>query len=354
MVFDFTGDISPDHPSDINLFALQKSCLDRLLAFADSARLRPIAVNAAITALSRATAQREPHAICLSLHPDGADLVFKDAAGLQQLKHIASAALPRLISELRRTAISHASADRQKLVLWAHRTLDANETSAIAQAAASPVIPGDIHWLDPSAPESLTSSAAAPLALLDASRHGRLCPDFLAPKITAPRARAVSAKFTALAAALAAILLVALAAFANIARLQHNIAAARAQLDALAPELQTARPFASQMQFAKTFQPAQAINLNCLKDLTLAIPQDSQTYLTSFTFEAGRKGTCAGHSASEQDVLDVLDKLSSTGRFTGLSRRLSTQHKGNTADILFDVSFTYAPPNAASGMKPAS
>jgi hypothetical protein len=108
------------------------------------------------------------------------------------------------------------------------------------------------------------------------------------------------------------------------------------------------------MQFAKTFQPAQAINLTCLKDLTLAIPEDSQTYLTAFTLEAGLKGTCAGHFPSEQDVLDLLDKLNATGRFASLSRRLSAQPKGSVADILFDISFTYAPTTDPSGVKPPS
>jgi hypothetical protein len=86
-----------------------------------------------------------------------------------------------------------------------------------------------------------------------------------------------------------------------------------------------------------------------LKDLTVSIPQQSQTYLTSFMLGADMKGVCVGHSGSEQDALDLLDKLNATGRFTGLNRKLDARPKGKLADVLFTISFTYLPDKVTAG-----
>jgi hypothetical protein len=346
MVFDFSGQTSRDQPSTLNLIGLQRTYLDRLLSFADAAGLKPFAVHATIAALAAATLAHARDAICLSVRCDGAEMSMDDGSNVRLLKHMApTGALPRLIAELRRNTVANPSAAansrQRKLVLWDDCGLDGVGAAAIGQAAGMAVVPGDVRWLD-GMPAS--QNGASPLALLLPLRNGhRLAPDFLRPRIKTPRRRMLSPGASAICAAIAAALIVAIAGYADILHLQSQIAASRHQLDALAPQLETARPFTSQMQFARTFVRGESSYLTCLKDLTVSVPQEGQTYLTSFVLEADMKGACIGHSGSDQDVLDLLDKLNSTGRFTGLSRRLSARPKGNSADVLFNISFTYVP-----------
>ena len=346
MVFDFSGETSTERASKVNLFGLQQNYLARLVAFAEAAGLKPIAVNATITALAAATIPYVRDAICLSVCGDGAELAGCDGNSAPLLKHVSpSAALPRLITELRRHAITSSSSSNPartpKLVLWDGCGLDGDARAAIGQAANMAIVPGDVHWLDDSA---TSFSGGAPLALLLPARNGqRLSPDFLHPRITPVKERSLSVRTKAICAAVAALLLVALIASADVMHIQRQIAATRAELDSLGPKLATARPFASQMQFVKTFVPGEASYLKCLKDLTVSIPQGGQTYLTSFVLENDMKGACIGHSGSDQDVLDLLDKLNATGRFAGLNRKLDSRAKGNLADVLFTINFSYSP-----------
>jgi hypothetical protein len=346
MAFDFAGETSAERASTVNLFGLQQNYLARLVAFAESAGLKPIAVNATIAALAAATISHVRDAICLSVCNDGVELAICDGASAPLLKHVApSSAIPRLITELRRHAAGSPSSNNQpgqrKLVLWDGCGLDDDAKAAIGQAANTAIIPGDVRWLDASAS---ASDAGAPLALLLPARKGqRLSPDFLHPRIVPAKERSLSTRTMAICAGIAAVLLVALIGWVDVLHIQRQITASRGELDSLAPQLAIARPFASQMQFVKTFQPGQTSYLKCLKDLTISIPQGGQTYLTSFVLENDMKGACVGHSGSDQDVLDLLDKLNATGRFAGLNRKLDSRAKGNLADVLFTINFSYAP-----------
>jgi hypothetical protein len=362
MAFDFAGETSTERATVVNLIGLQRTYLARILEFAEVAGLTPIAVNATNAALAAATFPHVDGAICMSIRGGVAELALRDGSSTLVLKHLASStAQPRLLAELRRYAVAKSSesdaaglgsgtdsgADagsergQRKLVLWDDPGLDRDTTAAIAQASGMAIVPGKIRWLDSMA---AASAGGAPLALLLPARAGqRLSPDFLHPRITAPNRRALSSPVMAIGAAVAAVLIVAIGAYADVLHIQHQIAATRSDLDGLAPSLATARPFVSQMQFVKTFQPGQSNYLKCLKDLTVSLPEQGQTYLTSFVLEADMKGACIGHSGSEQDVLDLLDKLNANGRFTGLNRKLDARPKGNAADVLFTISFNYAP-----------
>jgi hypothetical protein len=346
MVFDYAGESNRDHPTAVNLIGLQRTYLTQILAFADAARLKPIAIAPTIIALAEATRSHAPDAICLSIRTDGAELAIEDASDVQLLKHIASTpALPKLIAELKRNTISTASTPpnsiRRRLVLWDDPALDHQSGESISQALGIPLIRGDVRWLE-HAPATPTS--AAPLALIWAAHNKkRLTPNFRASRIKPLANRRLSRPAAAICAALAAMLIVALAGYTDLLHIQHEIDSSRDQLAQLQPQLEIARPFASQMQFVKTFQPGRSNYLQCLKDLTLSIPQDSKTYLTGFTLKASMKGTCVGHSNSDQDVLDLLDKLSATGRFSSLNRQLDAHSKGNLADVLFTINFTYVP-----------
>jgi len=356
MVFDFAGETSSERATTVNLIGLQRNYLDRLLAFVRTAGLKPIAVHATISALAAATSPHVNDAICLSVRCDGAELALDDGSSAPLFKHVAStAALPRLLTELRRHAVANASATNRsgtdqslrKLVLWNDSGLDGDAVSAISQATNMDVVSGKIRWLDGAA---AASTGGAPLALLLPMRQGqRLAPDFLRPRIKAPKRRALTGPTAAICAAVAAVLIIVMVGYGDVLHIQGQIASTRDQLDALGPQLETARPFAIQMQFAKTFQPGQLSYLRCLKDLTVSIPQQSQTYLTSFMLGADMKGVCVGHSGSEQDALDLLDKLNATGRFTRLNRKLDARPKGKLADVLFTISFTYLPDKLTAG-----
>ena len=69
------------------------------------------------------------------------------------------------------------------------------------------------------------------------------------------------------------------------------------------------------------------------------LPAEGQTYLTSFHLGASMKGEFAGRSQSDQDVLNLMDKLNAGGHFADLRRKLDA--RGNGTEVLFSVTFRY-------------
>jgi hypothetical protein len=120
MVFDYAGESNRDHPTAVNLVGLQRTYLTQILAFADAARLKPIAIHPTIFALAEATRSHAPDAICLSVRTDGAELAIKDASDVHLLRHVTSTpALPKLIAELKRNTIPSAAGSSSGMIpLW--------------------------------------------------------------------------------------------------------------------------------------------------------------------------------------------------------------------------------------------
>src|ERR1700722_18398722 len=87
----------------------------------------------------------------------------------------------------------------------------------------------------------------------------------------------------------------------------------------------TARRFVANTQFAETFQSHTPRCVACLRDLTTAVAQDSQTYFTSFTLRGDTTGEIAGRSDSERSVLNLIDKLKAGGQFTNVNLRMDTR-----------------------------
>jgi len=53
------------------------------------------------------------------------------------------------------------------------------------------------------------------------------------------------------------------------------------------------------------------------------------------------RGEITGRSPNNQEVLNLMDRLSSGGRFKDLKRKLEA--KGSGPEIAFTVTFTYVP-----------
>ena len=87
--------------------------------------------------------------------------------------------------------------------------------------------------------------------------------------------------------------------------------------------------------------PEIASDYAAIRDLTLMLPPEGQTYLTSFHLGANMKGEFAGRSQSDQDVLNLLEKLNAGGHFADLRRKLDA--RGNGTEVLFSVTFRYLP-----------
>jgi hypothetical protein len=236
-----------------------------------------------------------------------------------------------------------AGGSSRRLVVWDETGADDEALSGIGEAIGLPAVRGDVRSLAVLDPASARgASKATPVALaapLVAGRRPEI--DFLHPRIAPPKVQHRSRRTGLIAAGAAGVVLVGALMYADLAKIERQVTSADDEIKRLDPAYKLARPFVNDMQFAEAFQGKRSIYLTCLADATAALPADGQTYLTSFNLHANMKGEFIGRSANAQDILGLLDKLNTGGRFTELKRRLDA--RGTGPETTFFVTFTYVP-----------
>jgi hypothetical protein len=359
MVFDYLGHSDEREASNVLLVGLQQRWIDRLLAIARGAGLKPSAITPAAVELGSATSLHVSHSLVLSLGIEGAELVAQDGKQTTFVRYIgAGNAVQPLLAELRRVAATNpvefdlASADvklpaeaksppdaksspeakppyelashgraARSLVLWDDAGTDAGFVEALRAGAGMPLIEANPSWVDIAAsdqPEKRKGLTAVALTL--AARTGeKPVIDFLHSRLHAPREQRFSRRTQYIAIVAAVVLLLGLAGLLNILNIERQISATDSELATLQPALSTAKPFVANMQFMESYEQVKPKYLACLVDLTNAVAPDAQTTFTGFNLQSTMRGEVVGKSDSEQTVLNFRDKLSAGGRFTEIN-----------------------------------
>jgi hypothetical protein len=120
-----------------------------------------------------------------------------------------------------------------------------------------------------------------------------------------------------LAAAAAGLLVVLLAAWAylDLSGRRAELAGMEERLKGYGARVKTAEATVARVSYAQRWHDATPTTVACLSDLTSLIPEDGQTFLTSFTLNDELRGAFGGRSTSESNVLALLDRLGASGRF---------------------------------------
>jgi len=356
MAIDYDGECSLTDSSNLLLLGLQQRWMDRLSAIAKAVKLKIIAVTPSASAIAAATAAQANPALVLSLHMGNAELMVQSGGHARSLRHIGPAAnTPAILAELRRASAAN-SMHGGSLVLWDDANAGAAFIETLRGAINIPVVLADRQWVDVSG-EVQTGLPAIALTL--AERNGKTPGvDFLHPKLKAPRQKNPRRRAYWIASTAAAIVLAVLICLGNLAELEAQVADADSQLQLLQPAVAKAQSFVANTEYAATFQPKSPRCLACIRDLTVALGEDSKIYFTNFDLRmqdrptSGNrtilvnemKGQVFGRSDSSQSVLDLLDKLSGEKRFADLNCRLDPPRKAASGnEVSFILTFGYIP-----------
>src|SRR5205823_1577370 len=165
---------------------------------------------------------------------------------------------------------------------------------------------------------------------------GKLEVNFLHPKVKRVKPTPARRKTLWISAAAAVVALAVGGMYFDLVRLQAQVTRSDEDLKLMDGPFKIAKPFVTNLEFAESFQGSKPPRyLACVRDLTLMLPAEGQTYLTSFHLGASMKGEFAGRSQSDQDVLNLMDKLNAGGHFADLRRKLDA--RGNGTEVLFSV-----------------
>ena len=369
LVLDYAGAVDPQKAKNVLLVTLLRQHLERVEQVAKAAGIRLLAITSSTLALSSFALVDAPEArIFLSLATEGAEIVFLEDGAPRLLRHLPLKVLstedggePRSIgvaalsSEVRRAMTQlpkrNGSPSAQALILW----------DGIGLGSETPGALGERLEVEVQSCERLTARGfpqaqnlqsetkrfgpAVALAFSGARRE-LLGVDFLHSRCFSPKKIRLGRRAVWAGAAAAALLAVGVFLFLDL----EDRAAELGRLNELAggvPVVQdrvdlhhVPEGVAEKVSFVMGWYEERPPFLECLKQVTLAFPEEGAVWATSFTASENRKGSLSGKAVDQKSILSVLDRLKTNNKLSDV--KLSDMREGGTAgEISFALSFTF-------------
>ena len=363
LVFDYAGQPDRGHASDVLLLAAPGDRLAQIDALARGAGLNVAAITASVAALScvgrggAGQASVAGRTVVAYLNGGGAELALSSHGVLDNIRHVAAAPAAagagvsaELAAELRRTFAglpqNGSTAADHRLVIWdggGHSDQDLRDlggrlgVETEVQQVAALGADGAL-----SSPASARYAPAIALAL--AALGGVLPVDFAHSRLAPLKPHTLRRKII-WGAALALVALGAVAYLvADTQRLATQTQNLQKRYAAMTPQLAEAHATLKRVAAARTWYPpdrGDARFLSCLRSLTLMFPDDGSLWATSIEVQGTLKGQLTAKAVSSRSALAMMDRLSASGKFTGVTL-LDLRDVGPASpDVSISIAFTY-------------
>lgn len=352
LMYDYAG----DGGTSVMLIATPRKHVDSATALGQAAGLSVIAVTPSAVALGSATSRAmSANAMVLATGTGGSEFTAQHGTtpvALRQLRSASTGELRRAIS----TVPSNGSP--RELVLWDSDGMDA---ASLSQGLGFAVRKGELAALgvdasvSPDAGPARKFAPAVAVALASLSDQP-LAIDFLHSRLAAPKKTLVPRWALYTAAGVLLAVLISAWLYNDLQRQQRDLAADKAKLAQMKPQIDSADAFVSKVSFARGWQSTEPRYVACVKDITAALPNDDATYATSLlvreltTIAKGGKvvntgqlaGTMYGKTTDQQHVLGVIDGLKQNPAFSDVKPG-GTQDAGRGREVSFSITFVYRP-----------
>ena len=370
LVFDYSLETGADGRPSVLLVATPQQALDQLTAMAAAANLTVNGITVSTIALAGSVnGAADRYQFVLHLFGGGAELALRARGGVGMLRRVpvpipvgAGAEQPwadgrrlqELINHLRRVVALLPGAEpgnepARELLIWDETGLDPRTYDTLSEQLSLParickrpegLAPDGAGTPSPGA----QFSAAAAMAL--AAVRGRPPALDLIHSRLAPRKGLTIGRKTAWAAALAAALVVAGTVLVlDWRRDSIEGAALQAKLDLMAKDLADASDVIAKVAFARPWYDRRPSYLDCMRELTLAFPEEGLVWTTSLAIQEDMRVVVSGKAVSESAVLDVLDRLKASSELSEVKPLYLRQAGQATREIAFAMSFTSTKPD---------
>ena len=378
LVYDYAADATAGHPTSVLLIATPQRYVDGATAMCEAARLTATAVTPSAVALGAATAGGADGTdgatpIVMAVGPGGAELTSQAGAAPSAIRYLRGPAAAGgdnrpFLGELRRTVSSLPvlAGDRQ-MVLWGSPA----DAAAVGDGLGMPVRAADLSALgvttgDGSANGDGRRYAAAVALALSAVGGNRRAVDFLHPRLAAPKPRRVPLWAIWTAVGVAAAVALCVLAYQHLQASQATLDHLNQQLARTDDAYKSATDFVDKVTLAKRWHGGDPRYLACLNDLSLALPDDRQTYVTSLSLHEPPRPTGTGATAKaararanndptligrleaktgDQDrVQEVVDRLKARPSLVLVKLQNTQTGGGRDPQVSFTITFDYVPP----------
>ncbi len=359
LVFDFIGRPDPRTPRRAMLVAMQRHQLDSIVRMADEAGLGLMAVTSSALTLAAAIQDGES-GMSLMLASDAAELVIGGEAAPRMLRHLPIAASPAegnghaaaayagsIGAEMRKVAALMpplGTGGSINLSLWDGVGLDLSAASVIGQRSGLAVrVDRDLASLGiGSAPASGNADNLGPaVSLAVAAARESLPLDFLHSRLAAPKKQRINRKTLLYSVVGCLALAVVAALFVDVQLKQRRLDDLKRQLNEIKPEVQAAQAVEDRVRQARGYYDNRPSYLACLREMTLAFPQDGQAWAMSFLLRENMKGQLTGKAVDQRAPLALVDRLNGNKNFANVQLLDMREAGGRTREMTFSIQFTY-------------
>jgi Type IV pilus assembly protein PilM len=199
-----------------------------------------------------------------------------------------------------------------------------------------------------------TLSAAAPAVAITAVGKDECLVNFLNPRIGA-RKKTGHKRIGIWAGAIGAACVLAVAAvLADWQADKRDIATYSEQLELMSKDIATAKELVDRISYASSWTSQQPVFLNCLRELTLAFPQEPTIWATNLRLSENA-GALVGRAVAEESFYQVLDKIKQDKAFSNVQMTHIRNAGRDSTEKEFAVNFEFQglkePRNAKDGME---
>ena len=366
LVFDYTLQADTAGKRSALVVAAPKNILGGLTLMAQAAGLTVAGITSTTMALAAATngaATRDQ--LVLHLFGGGAELALHAEGELRMVRHLpvsvpfgrgtstgqANGWLEDLAGQLRRIVSllpgETGRPSRRELSIWNDAGLDEAACATLSDRLSLPVRlceqPAGLDTATAGSPSPGAQFSAAAAMALGALAGRRPAVDLLHSRL-APRRRLAVGRKVAWAGAVIAALVVAGTVLALDWRNDSIEAAALAErLAVMKDDLDDARGTIAKVTFARPWYDQRPSYLACMRELTLAFPEEGLIWTTSLAVQEDMQVVFSGKAASESAVLDVLDRLKANSKLSDVKPLYLRKAGRDRREIAFAMSFTYTP-----------
>jgi hypothetical protein len=346
------------------LVAAPRRVVDQVLAAAGAAGLTVAAVTSSALALAQATVPSGPQSTCLvlSLSPGGAELVVQFNGSPHLVRRLSASMgvtsesdsdsakrfLGELEAELHRMLaanMAETQPGQMELLVWNAAGLDGTAMRTIGEHLRMRTricnFPADLDGLDgapPHANEILSSAAALAIANV----CGKPMPlDFLHSRLVPRKQRRIGRLAFWITAAAVVVIGAVISLLLDWRSDQREIADLKDRLGGLSASVQQARELTNMASFARGWYDRRPKFLNCLREVTLAFPEEGRIWTTSLVVREDMRMVLSGRSIGEETVLNLLDSLKSDPKLAEVKPLYIRKVGANSQEVSFAISFSY-------------
>ena len=337
LVYDYCGQADPSDRRRVLLVATRRRIVDQVEAMLSAAGLQVRSMT--VSALALAGSARDECG--LRIRPGYCEIWSREGNCPRSLRHV-PLALNGQAPQAK--AVQLASEVRRSVLLAAGRNAATGRRISIYDASGAS---GEMveQLRDSLAPhvevtheDSQEHSAAVAVA---ATREPAV--DFVNPRLGRKKAK-THGRAIGWAAFIGLVVVVAVVASIVGWRADRAaIATYRRQLTDMEEDLTAARELIDHVSYASGWASQQPQFLPCLRELTLAFPEEPTVWATNLGLQENAEGLLVGRAVDEASVMRVLDAIKDNGAFSAVQMVYMRDAGRDSREISFAVKFAFEP-----------